>query len=314
MLNKRMHSWNLTIKITFLSQTTTGLLGNFSLFYYYLVYYGECKLKTIYLIHIHLISANTLIVLSRGVPHTMAAFGLKQFLNDFECRLLLYIERVGRSMSIGATCLLSVLQTIIISHKEFCCKDPKAKASKYIGCSIGLLWVLYILINLIFFLYPILRRYSNNVTRKQDFGHCSTLRWNEISASLYAALVVCPEILFSLLVAWSSGCMIVFLYRHKKRVQHIRSTHGSRRNFPESKATRHILVLVCTFLAFYTLSSILQGCMALLYNHSWWLVNITNLTSLCFPCFAPFLLMNHYSMVPRLDFLWMRNVNSCIPK
>ncbi|XP_051063043.1 vomeronasal type-1 receptor 4-like [Phodopus roborovskii] len=314
MLSNRIYFWNLTNTIILFSLTTTGIVGNFSLFYYYLAYYRECKLKTIYLIHIHLISANTLIVLSRGVPHTMAAFGLKQFLNEFGCRLLLYIERVGRSMSIGTICLLSVLQTIIISHKEFCCKDPKAKASKYIGCSIGLLWVVHILLHFIFLVHPIFKWYSNNVTRIRDNGYCSTQGRNEIFDSLYAVLVVCPEILFSLLMAWSSGYMIVVLYRHKKRVQHIRSTCGFRRNFPESKATHSILILVCTFLAFYTLSSILQGCLALLHNHSWWLVNITNLTSLCFSCFGPFVLMNPCSMVPRCSFYWMRNVNSLFLK
>ncbi|CAH7401630.1 Vom1r110 [Phodopus roborovskii] len=308
-----MYFWNLTIKIIFLSQTTTGILGNFSLFYYYLFCYGECKLKTIDLIHFHIMAANTLIILSKGVPHTMAAFGFKQLLNDFGCRLLLYIVRVGRSVSIGTICLLSVFQAITISHKEFC-KDQKVKAAKYIGCSIALLWVLYILINLIFFVYPIIKMYSKNMTTKQDFGHCSIARRDETNDSLYVALVVCPEIFFSLVMAWSSGSMIVILYRHKKRVQHIRSTCNSSENSPESRATHNILVLVCTFLTFYTLSAILQGCVALLYNLSWLVVNITHITSLCFPCFGPFILMNHYSIIPRLSFVWMRNIRSLILK
>ncbi|CAH7401297.1 Vom1r29 [Phodopus roborovskii] len=309
-----MYFWNMAFKIIFFSQTTTGILGNFSLFYYYLVFSGECKLKTVHLIHIHLISANTLIVISKGVPQTMAAFGLKQFLNDFGCRLLLYLERVGRSVSIGATCFLSVFQAIIVSHKEFCCKDQKVKAAKYIGCSIALLWVLYMLINLIFFVYPIIKMYSKNMTTKQDFGHCSIARRDETNNLLYVALVVCPEIFFSLVMSWSSGSMIVILYRHKKRVQQIRSTCSSSENSPESRATHNILVLVCTFLTFYTLSAILQGCVALLYNHSWLLVNFTRVTSLCFPCFGPFFLMNHYSMVPRLSLAWMRNISSLILK
>ncbi|XP_027286663.1 vomeronasal type-1 receptor 4-like isoform X2 [Cricetulus griseus] len=295
-----MYFWNLTIKIIVLSLTTTGILGNFSLFYYYLVCYGDSKLKTVDLIHVHLMAANTLIILSKGVPQTLATFGLKQFLNDFGCRLILYIERVGRSVSIGTTCLLSVFQAVTISQKESCCKDQKVKAAKYIGCSITLLWVLHTLINLIFFVYPIIKSYSTNVTGKQDFGHCSAVGRDEINDSLYVALVVCPEICFSLLMAWSSGSMIVILYRHKQRVQHIRRPSGSSRISPESTATQNILALVSTFLAFYTVSAILQGCLAPLYNPSWWLVNITHLSSLCFPCFGPFVLMNHYSMVPRL--------------
>ena len=53
---------------------------------------------------------NSLVILSKGVPHTVAAFGLKHFLNDFACRLLLYIQQVDRGVSIGTTCLLSVFR------------------------------------------------------------------------------------------------------------------------------------------------------------------------------------------------------------
>ncbi|XP_027290370.1 vomeronasal type-1 receptor 4-like [Cricetulus griseus] len=314
MTNNIMYFWTLIIKIVFLSLTTVGILGNFSVFYYYLVCYGDCKLKTVDLIHVHLMASNTLIILYKGVPHTMAAFGLKQFLNDFGCRLILYIERVGRSVSIGSTCLLSVFQAFTISQKESCCKDQKFKAAKHIACTLSLLWVLYILIHFILFVNPLIKSYSNNVTGKQDFGHCSTAGRDGINDSLFAALVVCPEIFFSLVMAWSSGSMIVILYSHKQRVQHIRSTHGSSRNSPESKATQNILVLVSTFLAFYMVSTILQGCVALLYNPNWWLVNITNLSSLCFPCFGPFVLINHYSMVSRFSLVWMRNINSLILK
>ncbi|XP_015854094.1 vomeronasal type-1 receptor 4-like [Peromyscus maniculatus bairdii] len=295
-----MDFWNLTIKIILLSQNTAGILGNFSLLYYYLVHYAESKLKPTDLIHMHLMAANTLIILSSGVPHTMAAFGLKQFVNYFGCRLILYIQRVGRSVSIGTTCLLSIFQAITISQKEFCCKDQKVKCAKYIECCIALLWVLYMLINVIFPVYQFIKRNSKNVTRKRDFGYCSTDGRDEISDSLYSALVVCPEIFFSFLMAWSSGYMIVILYRHKQRVQHIHSSCSSSRIGFESRATQSILALVSTFLAFYTLSSILQGCVTLLQNYNRWLVNISFLTSLCFPCFAPFVFMNHYSMVPRL--------------
>ncbi|XP_015854093.1 vomeronasal type-1 receptor 4-like [Peromyscus maniculatus bairdii] len=307
MPSHRIDIWNLTIKIIFLSQTMAGILGNFSLLYYYGVHYGESKLKPTYLIHMHLMAANTLIILSTGVPNTITAFGMKNFLSNSVCRLILYIQRVGRSVSIATTCLLSVFQVITISHKECCCKDQRVKASKYIGHSIALLWVLYMLINVIFPVYPFIKRNSKNMTSKRDFGYCSTIGRDGINDTLYSALVVCPEIFFSLLMAWSSGSMIVILYRHKLKVQHIRSTSGSSKICFESKATQSILALVSTFLAFYTLSSILQGCVALLYNHSSWLVNINRLTSLGFPCFAPFVLINCYSVVPRLSLVWIRN-------
>ncbi|XP_059108768.1 vomeronasal type-1 receptor 4-like [Peromyscus eremicus] len=291
------------IRIIFFSQTNIGILGNFSLIFYYLfLYYREHALKPTESILMHLMAANALVILSAGVPQTMAVWGLKHFLDDFGCKLLLYIHGFSRSVSICTICFLSVFQAMTISLRKSCWKDHKVKDAKYVGSFISLLWVFYMLINLIFFVYPFIKINNENVTRKRDFGYCYMEEWDEISDSLYAAFVMCPEVFFSGLIAWSSDTMIVFLYRHKQRIQHIRSFHISCRNSHESRATQNILVLVSTFLAFYTLSTILRGCIALLYNQSWWLVNITRLTSLCFPCFGPFVFMNHYSIVSRLSF------------
>uniref|UniRef100_A0A8C6IBZ9 Vomeronasal type-1 receptor n=1 Tax=Mus spicilegus TaxID=10103 RepID=A0A8C6IBZ9_MUSSI len=306
----KMDFRNLTIKIIFLSQTTIGILGNFSLIIYYVVYYIVHTLKPTDLILMHLVTSNALMVLSTGVLHTMAAFGLTHLLNDLGCRLILYIQRVGRSISIGSTCLLSIFQAIIISHRESCYKGQKVKSAKYVGYSLSLLWVLHIFINFILFVDIFIKRNRDNMTRDRDFKYCYIVGQNEFSDLLYVALVVCPEILFSVLITYSSGSMIGILYRHKQRVQHIRSLHVSSRNSPEWRATQNILVLVSTFLGFYTLSSILQGCIALLNNPNWWLLNINRLTSMCFPTFAPFVLMSHYSFMPKLSLTWIRNKTS----
>ncbi|XP_028637677.1 vomeronasal type-1 receptor 4-like [Grammomys surdaster] len=303
-----MDFWNLAIKILFLSQTTTGILGNFSLLIYYLVYYIEHVLKPVDLILMHLIASNALIVLSTGMPQTLAAFGLKQFLNNFGCNLLVYIQSVGRSVSISTTCLLSIFQATTISHRKSCCKDQKATVAKYIGCSVSLLWVLSMSLHFIFLAYILIKRHSKNMTRNRDLEYCLTEGGEDaISSSLYTALVVCPEIFFSVLIAWSSGLMIVILYRHKQNVQHIHSSTVSSRNSSESRAIQKILVLVCIFLAFFTLSSILRGCIAFLQNRNWWLLNINRLTSLCFPSFGPFVLMSHYTFMQRLSLICICN-------
>ncbi|XP_028751022.1 vomeronasal type-1 receptor 4-like [Peromyscus leucopus] len=308
-----MNFWSYIFRIISFLQTILGILGNFSLIFYYLVlYYRECTLKPTDLILMNLMTANVMIILSAGVPHTMTRFLLRQLLNDFGCRLILYIQRIGRSMSIGTSCLLSVFQAMTISPRESCWKYLKVKAAKYIGCFITFLWVFYVCMHFIFFIYPFIKRNNKSRTRTLDVGQCSIEVHNEIGDSLFAAMVVFPEVLFSLLITWTSSSMIVFLYRHKQRVQHIRSTHDSSRTSPESRATQNIFVLLCTFLAFNTLSSILQGYTAFLYNHNWWLANITCLTSLCFPSLGPFVLMNYYSLVSRFRFSRRRNKHCSI--
>ncbi|XP_021044803.1 vomeronasal type-1 receptor 4-like [Mus pahari] len=302
-----MDFWNLAIRIIFLSQTTTGILGNFFLIFYCLVlYYRKYTLKPTELILMNLMPANVMIILSVGVPQTMTIWGLKDFLNPLECVFVLYLQEFAQGVSICTICLLNVFQTLTISSKNFCCNYYKFKLAKYIHCCTSLLWILQLLINFISVLYTFIKRITTNVTRTRDIGYCSHIGSDDISDLLSIALVVCPEVFFSVLTALASVSMIVILYRHKKRVQHIHSTHGSSRKSPESIATKNICTVVSTFLAFCTLTSILRGCIILFNNYSWWLMNINHFTSLCFPTFAPFVLMGHYSIVCRFSSVWLR--------
>ncbi|XP_049990000.1 vomeronasal type-1 receptor 2-like, partial [Alexandromys fortis] len=200
-------------------------------------------------------------------------------------------------VSIGTTCLLSVFQALTISPRNSCWKDYKIKVEKSIGCHISLLWILYMSVNSIHFAYTLVNRKSNNVTRKWDLGYCRAVGLSEIGGSLYAAFVVCPEVIFSVFMVWSSGSMVLILYKNKQRVQYI---HSSCRTFPESRATQNILILVSTFLIFYTFSSIFRGYTAVLYNQNWWLKNINDFVSLCFPSFVPIILIYHSSILSKL--------------
>ncbi|XP_051692554.2 vomeronasal 1 receptor oryCunV1R1658 isoform X1 [Oryctolagus cuniculus] len=294
--------------VIFSAQTAVGILGNFSLVYCYVfLSYTEHKLRSTDLILKHLMMANALVLLSTGVPQTMTAFRLKHLFNDFTCKLTLYIQRVGRSVSISIICLLSVFQAIKICPMNSTWKDLKVKATKYITFSIYLCWILYMVVNLIFPIYHS-GKWNKNVTKRRDLEYCSTGR-DKISDSLYTALLVFPEVLFSVIIIWSSGSMTLILYRHKQQVQHIHSAHLSSRLSPESRATQNILALVCTFVSFYTLSSILNACVAVSYNSSWWLANSNALISVCFPTVSPFL-MSRDSQVFRLCFHWVRNTKS----
>ncbi|XP_075808964.1 vomeronasal type-1 receptor 4-like [Microtus pennsylvanicus] len=289
---------NFAIIIIFLTQSTFGILGNISLLSKYLIiYYNEHTLKPTDLILTHLITANFLIILSKGVPHTMAAFGMKLFFSDFMCKLFLYIQRLGRSMSMGTTCLLSVYQAITISPHNSFWKNIKFKFPNHIGFTISFCWALYSAINFIFPVLVHIKQSQKNTTEKRDFSFCSALGREKIVELLYIALLVFPEVLFSLFIIWSSGSMIAILHRHKQLIQYIRRNQTSIRISPESRATQSILILVTTFIVFYTLSSILQGFIAVLYKANWWLVIFTSFISMCFPTLCPFLMSHDFILL-----------------
>ena len=60
---------------------------------------------------------------------------------------------MGRGVSIVIVCLLSVFQAITISPSKSWWAELKVKAPMYIGTSMYLSWVLYLLINIIILMF-----------------------------------------------------------------------------------------------------------------------------------------------------------------
>ncbi|KAM5236265.1 vomeronasal type-1 receptor 4-like [Ctenodactylus gundi] len=299
----------------FLSQSVLGILGNVSLLHYYLFQsHSTNRLRSTALIFTHLLIANCLVIFSKGLPQTIVAFGLKHFLSDFTCRFILYIQRVGRSVSIGTTCFLSVYQTVMISPMNSRWKDLKVKVPQYTGFSILLCWTLHIIINLIFPVYDLyvsMKWSTRNITAIRDMGYCSVVEHTAAMGSVYTALVIFPEVSLFVLTTWCSGSMIFILYRHKQRVQHIHSSNVPRRS-PEARATHSILLLVSTFLSFYMLTSLFHISVAFLSNLSLGLVRTSEVLSVCFPTVSPFLLMSQDSSISRTCFVWIKNAKLTI--
>ena len=165
-----------------LSQTVFGILGNFSLLYHYLFLYSAGhRLSSTDLNLKHLVVANSLVLLSKGVPWTMAAFGLKDFLNDMGYKLVFYLHRVGMGASISNTYLLSIFKAITISPRNSRGAELKQKSSKHIGSFIFLCWILHLLVNIVFPMYMTSKWNNRNITMKTDFEYRSGALHNKIT-------------------------------------------------------------------------------------------------------------------------------------
>ncbi|XP_049758397.1 vomeronasal type-1 receptor 4-like [Elephas maximus indicus] len=299
-----MSSLDLTFGTVFLLQTTVGILGSFSLLFQYIfLYFTKCRLPPTDLIVLHLTAANSVVILGKGIPQTMAAFGWKDFLNDFGCKFLFYVHRVERGVSIGSTCLLSIFQAITVSFRNSRWVELKEKAPKYMGFSNILCWILHMLVNIIIPMYMTSKCSNETNTNKKDYRYCSSVPLDKTANSLYALLLAFPDVVSLGLTLWFSGSMVLILQRHKQRVQHIHRNNISPRSSPE---TRAILVLVSTFVSFYTLSFILNIFVAVFNLPSWWMVNTGALTAACFAALSAFVLLTRDSSVPRLCFAWIR--------
>ncbi|NP_001160860.1 vomeronasal 1 receptor cavPorV1R683 [Cavia porcellus] len=284
----------------FLIQIVIGTIGNFSLLCYYIfLYFNGYRPRSTDLFLRHLIVANSLDILSRGIPESKAAFEKKHFLDDLGCKCLFYLHRVGRGVSITSTCLLSVFQAITISPRDYICSQLKLKAIKYMHPFIILCWVLHLLLASRTLERIIDKGNKKNFSRTIDFQHCSAIIPNNDSGMVFAAVTLSHDILCLQLMIGASGFMVFILQRHKQQVHHIHR-HSSGRSSAETRASQSILALVSAFVFFYTVSSTLHACLALNDKTALWLLNATVLISAGFPTISPIILLSRECSLTRL--------------
>lgn len=258
----------------------------------------------------HLFVANILSLFCKGVPQTLRAFGWRDFLNDFGCKWFFYLHRVGKGMSIVSTSLLSVFQAITINPRDSRWVQLKGRTHKYIRSSVYLSWILYAFASTLNLVYVRAKYSKNNTANLKDLGYCAAVRLDKTSDILYATFLSVPDFLFVGLMVWASISMVLTLHRHKQRTKYIHQVKDSSTSSPESRATQTVLLLVSTFVFFYTLSCILVIWLTFFTNLSWFLMSVSVLIAGCFPAVSPFLLMSHFSDTSCcLCFLCIRNGN-----
>jgi vomeronasal1 receptor len=100
-------------------QKGLGIRGNWSLLFHFVfsVFTGKF-LKPKDMIVKHLTFANSLAIITKGIPQTMTAFDLKYFLHDIGCKLVLYLYTAGQGISLHIKHLLSCFQAITISSNN----------------------------------------------------------------------------------------------------------------------------------------------------------------------------------------------------
>ncbi|XP_046287071.1 vomeronasal type-1 receptor 1-like [Marmota monax] len=283
----------LEIGVIFLIQMGVGVLGNISLLclYNFTLLTGHNVKPTDMVLH-QLVLANSMVLFSRGIPQTVAAFGLNYFLDEAGCKLLFYFHRVARGVSLSTTCFLSGFQAIKLYPNFSKWLELRMKSPRCIAFSCFLFWILQLLINIFVPIKVIGAMNSKNLSVKINHGYCSSLNPDSFKKFLVAFLFFTVDFVCLVLMAWASRFMVLFLHRHRQRVPHIYIHGRTFRHSPEGQATCTILILVSSFCIFYSFSSVLHVWMTLAVIPGQWLVNTSMILSSCFPAFSPLVLIH----------------------
>ncbi|XP_052037174.1 vomeronasal type-1 receptor 4-like [Apodemus sylvaticus] len=290
----KMRSENFAMGIFLFSQITLGMLGNSSILFHYviLIYTGKHLMPKDLIIE-HLTFANCLSIISKGIPRTMSDWGFKNFLNDTGCKLIMYISRVTRGVSLYSMCLLSCFQAITVSISNSRWMMLKYRATKYIGPSCSVSWLVHLLLNIFIPARVLGPSYKENATNWVSYGYCSLLASGSVTTVLYMFLLCFSDVLCLSLMAYASVFMVHTLYKHKRQVKYIHTTQHFLKVSPEDRATETILTLLCIFVISYSFSSILAVLRTCTKYPVLWGVNVFTYIELSFPIFCPLVLITN---------------------
>ncbi|KAM8970812.1 vomeronasal type-1 receptor 4-like [Sarcophilus harrisii] len=256
-----------------------------------------------------------MLILLRGIPWSVQFCIQKFFLGDIDCKITLYLQRVFRSISLCTTCLLSVFQGIAISSHNPICTELKARFPKNIvSFSVGI-FVLNLLIDGIVPLYVRGSKYNTKSNLSGDIGYCSIDRY-ALTTSKFIILKSLYDAVFMGFMTIASGYMVLVLYRHHWQVHHIHNANYNSSTSPETRATKIILLLMSSFICFYSLSSIFIIVMDNSKDTNLWLIHSSVVFSLCYPTISPFLLISSDSQIPNFyyAFKMMKKSNQSLRK
>ncbi|XP_051822736.1 vomeronasal type-1 receptor 1-like [Antechinus flavipes] len=291
-----MSSYKEDLKIVFLTLLLFGVLGNMFLLYLHsLKFVTTHRKRYISLIIINLALAHALMIIFRGIPLIINMWGWKSFLDDMMGKILTYLIRVTRSISLCSTSFLSIFQAIVISPNSPMWIEVKTRAPKYIVPSSLLCWIFNVLIDVVVAIN--IHHQRNNSTEIWKIGHSSfnwhatdtikILIWKSIIDALFMGLMIC-----------SSGYMVIVLYRHSQQVQHIHISLSPRISH-ETRATKAILMLVGSFVCFNSASSPFVIYIAYTKATRHWESLFTIILSLLYPIVSPFMLINMDTQILR---------------
>uniref|UniRef100_A0A7N4PV73 Vomeronasal type-1 receptor n=1 Tax=Sarcophilus harrisii TaxID=9305 RepID=A0A7N4PV73_SARHA len=297
---EKMMFRDLVLGILFLIEMGVGILGNFFLLglYSFTLFIGQ-RLRPRECIFAHLALANSEVLLSKGIPQTIACLGIKNFLDHVGCKITICTQNVARSVSLSITCLLSGFQIITISPSNSKWAELKPKAQKCIVPSCFLCWCFYLLINFTLLGTMNNSRYLTNNTKMWYLGYCSTLTPSSFNAALFAIVFSIPDIMCVGFMIWASAYLVFLLHRHHQQVKHIHNSHLSLKVFPEkrTKATYTILVLVSTYVSFYSANSVLSFYLFIFDKYYVSLIPTSSFLAACFPAISPFVLISSDSHI-----------------
>ncbi|NP_001160702.1 vomeronasal 1 receptor oryCunV1R1541 [Oryctolagus cuniculus] len=246
------------------SEVSIGITDNaFLLLFHILWFFLKHRPRPTDLAIGHLALIHLVMLITVGVIAT-DIFESQELWDDITCKAVIYLHQVTRGLSLGTTCLLSVLQAITLSPRSSWLANFKHTASHHIICGFLFLWVFNLSISARLLISTVATKNRTSHSLMSVTKSCSLLSLSHVFRHTFSMLGIFRDVSLVGLMAVSSGYMVTLLCRHKRRSQHLHSTSLSPRASPEHRATQTILLLLGFFVLVY-----LMDCMVSFFSGIW---------------------------------------------
>ena len=127
--------------------TGLGIVGNIFVLVNYMCLFRS-TMKSVQLLLIHLAFTNTITLVTKGITRTISIFVLINLMDTAGCKILIYLSRVARGLSISTTSLLTVVQAITISPRTSRWRRLQPRSAWHILPLLLFFWILNSLISM----------------------------------------------------------------------------------------------------------------------------------------------------------------------
>ena len=285
-------------QIGFLFMTVFGSLGNISVSVNYMItWWGGPEKKPIHLILIHLAFTNIIILLAKGLQKTMEDFGLRNFLDDIGCKILIYLSRVARGVSICTSSLLTVVQAIIISPRASGWRRLRPQSAWHILPFFSFFWILNALLamNLI---HSITSTSLNISQFKSESNYCYFMQESQKTKWIALPLMILRDAVFQGAMGAASGYMVLLLHKHHQHVLYLQNSKLLYRTPPELRAAQSVLLLMLCFVFFYWTDCAFSLFLSLSLAEKSLMGNIQKFLVLGYATFSPIVLIHREKLLP----------------
>uniref|UniRef100_A0A8C8UDA1 Vomeronasal type-1 receptor n=1 Tax=Peromyscus maniculatus bairdii TaxID=230844 RepID=A0A8C8UDA1_PERMB len=269
--------------------------------------------KPIHLILIHLAFTNIIILLAKGLPNTMAAFGLRNFLDDIGCKIVIYLQRVARGLSICTSSLLTVVQAIIISPRASGWRRLRPKSAWHILPFFSFFWILNALISMNL-IHSITSINLNMSQLENGDNHCYFMLESQKTKWIVLPLMVLRDAVFQGAMGGASGYMVSLLHKHHQHVLYLQKAKLLYRTPPELRAAQSVLLLMLCFVFFYWTDCAFSLVLSFYLVDNSLIINIQEFMTLGYATFSPLVLIHRDELLPECWHAQWEKLRKCLSR